>query len=42
MTIKTKTIVELYPELGNKNNPRRFIEFLHSDLQIFIDKYLIK
>ena len=38
MTLKTKTIIDLYPELGDKNNPRRFIEFLHSDLQIFIDK----
>jgi hypothetical protein len=38
MNIKMKRITELYPELSNKDNPRRFIEFLHSDLQIFIDK----
>ena len=38
MNIKNKTIVELYPELGDRNNERRFIEFLHEDAQIFINE----
>ena len=33
-----KTIVELYPELNDISNKNRFIEFLHSDVQIFINK----
>ena len=36
MNIKNKSIVELYPELGDRENPRRFIEFLNEDVQIFI------
>ena len=38
MNIKNKSIVELYPELANRDNKNRFIEFLHKDLQIFILK----
>lgn len=38
MNIKNKTIVELYPELGDRENPRRFIEFLNEDVQIFINE----
>ena len=38
MNIKNKSIIELYPELADKNNERRFIEFLHPDLQVFVDK----
>lgn len=36
MNLKNKTIVELYPELGDRENERRFIEFLNEDVQIFI------
>ena len=36
MNLKNKTIVELYPELSDRNNERRFIEFLNEDVQIFI------
>lgn len=36
MNIKNKSIVELYPELGDRENPRRFIEYLNEDVQIFI------
>ena len=38
MNIKNKTIVELYPDLGDKSNRRRFIEFLNEDVQIFIEE----
>ena len=38
MNIKNKTIVELYPELGDRENQRRFIEFLNEDVQIFINE----
>ena len=38
MNIKNKIIVELYPELGDKENERRFIEFLNEDVQIFINE----
>jgi hypothetical protein len=38
MNIKSKTIIDLYPELGDYKNPRRFIEFLNPDVQIFIDE----
>lgn len=38
MNIKNKTITELYPDLADKNNPRRYIEFLNEDVQIFINK----
>ena len=38
MNIKLKTIVELYPELANKDNPNRFIEHLNEDVQLFIHK----
>lgn len=38
MNIKNKSIVELYPELGDRENPRRFIEFLNEDVQIFINE----
>lgn len=36
MNLKNKTITELYPELGDRTNPRRYIEFLNEDVQIFI------
>lgn len=36
MNIKLKTIAELYPELNNKENQFRFIEFLNEDVQVFI------
>lgn len=38
MNIKNKSIVELYPELEDRENPRRFIEFLNEDVQIFINE----
>ena len=38
MNIKNKTIVELYPELGDRENERRYIEFLNEDVQIFINE----
>ena len=38
MNIKNKSIVELYPELSDRENPRRFIEFLNEDVQIFINE----
>lgn len=38
MNIKNKTIIELYPELGDRENERRYIEFLNEDVQIFINE----
>lgn len=38
MNLKNKTIAELYPELGDRTNSRRYIEFLNEDVQIFINK----
>ena len=38
MNIKLETITNLYPELADKNNPYRFIEFLNEDVQVFIHK----
>lgn len=38
MNLKNKTIAELYPELGDRTNARRYIEFLNEDVQIFINK----
>ena len=38
MNIKSKRIIDLYPELNDKNNMNRFIEFLNPDVQIFIQK----
>ena len=38
MNIKAKNITELYPELADKENKNRFIEFLNEDVQIFINK----
>ncbi len=38
MNIKSKRIIDLYPELNNKDNENRFIEFLNPDVQIFIQK----
>lgn len=38
MNLKNKSIVELYPELGDRENSRRFIEFLNEDVQIFINE----
>ena len=38
MNLKNKTIAELYPELGDRTNQRRYIEFLNEDVQIFINK----
>lgn len=34
--LRTRKAIEVHPELGDINNPNRFIEFLHPDLQIFI------
>ena len=36
--IKNKTICDLYSDLSNKDNPNRYIEFLHPDVQLFIHK----
>ena len=36
MNLKNKTIVDLYPELGDRDNERRYIEFLNEDVQIFV------
>ena len=38
MNIRNKSIVELYPELGDRENAYRFIEFLNEDVQIFINE----
>jgi hypothetical protein len=38
MNLKNKTIAELYPELGDRTNSRRYIEFLNEDVQIFVNK----
>lgn len=38
MNLKNKTVAELYPELGDRTNSRRYIEFLNEDVQIFINK----
>lgn len=36
MNIKLKSIVEFYPELDDRENENRFIEFLNEDVQKFI------
>ena len=38
MNIKTLSINELYPDLANKDNKNRFIEFLSEDVQLFVQK----
>lgn len=38
MNMKCKTIISLYPELGERDNPNRFIEFLNEDVQVFIQE----
>jgi hypothetical protein len=36
--LRARKVIDVHPELGDINNPNRFIEFLHPDLQIFIKK----
>ena len=38
MNMKCKTIISLYPELEERDNPNRFIEFLNEDVQVFIQE----
>jgi hypothetical protein len=35
---RARKVIDVHPELGDTNNVNRYIEFLHPDLQIFINK----
>jgi hypothetical protein len=38
MNIKQMSLLEVFPELMNSNNPNRFIEYLNPDVQLFVHK----
>ncbi len=38
MNIKSKSVIELYKNLSDVTNERRYIEFLNKDVQVFINK----